>query len=245
MKGPNMSGTVKFVILSDSRSGTSLLSETLNSHPQIVCHGEVFHPTPRGHIKIREEERTLDQLVALREQDPVSFMRLVYDRPGAQAVGFKMWRNQNSEECDRLMADDSVAKIIYERTNILARFASSRLVKATGIYNLAPGAARPARLESKITFDRAEFDKYRARHERIFSTYRQNSRGPVLELTYKSLVEKGFDEVLSFLGAPLQPLAPQKEKLHDSRIIERFESAHHPLIVSTVTEMGCAEWLDE
>lgn len=169
-----MSKVKKFVILSDSRSGTSLLSETLNSHPDIVCHGEVFHPTPASHIKIHEDEITIDDLVSLREQDPAKFMDVIYNRPNVQAVGFKMWRSQNPEMCDSLMEDESVAKIIYERTNVLARYASSRLVKATGIYNLKAGAGRPEKLNTKIRFDEGEFEKYARRHRNIFSATAAN-----------------------------------------------------------------------
>lgn len=235
----------KFVILSDSRSGTSLLSETLNSHPEIVCHGEVFHPTPAGHIKISQDEASIDELVELRENDSDAFMETIYNRPDARIVGFKMWRNQNAEVCDEIMADESIAKIIYERTNILARFASSRLVKATGIYNLKPGAGRPEKLKAKICFNDQDFNKYARRHHNIFSKYRAESKGPVLDITYQSVVENGFEEVLSFLGVEQVPLINQKEKLHSSSILERFQESDHGTILETIKSFGHPNWIRE
>ncbi|MET1415864.1 hypothetical protein ABVF61_26575 [Roseibium sp. HPY-6] len=235
----------RFVILSDSRSGTSLLSETLNVHPQILCHGEVFHPKPSGHIKVPLEAKELEDLVALRENDTPAFMDWVFDHPDFEAVGFKIWRNQNPDQTDALMADDSVFKIIYERTNVLARFSSSRLVQATGIYNLKSDANRPTKLDTKITFNEAQFSKYLDSHRELFTLYREKSRGPVLDITYEEIKNNGFASVLDFLGLSFEALEPQKKKLHGSSIIDRFEPSVHNAIITAVTGAGHAEWVSE
>ena len=40
--------TTRFVILAAPRSGSNLLCTLLNSHPEILCHHEVFNPV--GHL---------------------------------------------------------------------------------------------------------------------------------------------------------------------------------------------------
>jgi hypothetical protein len=235
----------RFLILSDSRSGTSLLSETLNIHPQIVCHGEVFHPTPASHIKGDLSGTSIDNLLNLRDRDTADFLLWVYGQDGARAVGFKMWRSQNEVACDALMHDPTVLKIIYERKNVLARFSSSRLVKATGIYNIPVGRARPGKLDTLIEFNRKAFSGYLQKHNDLFAIYRHNSVGPKLEVSYQQIKEDGFGAVLDFLGVSALALTPQKEKLHGSSIIERFDPRFHKAIVEEIEAAGHPEWLTE
>lgn len=236
---------LQFVILSDSRSGTSLLSETLNSHPEILCHGEVFHPSPAHHIKGDRKGLTLEDAVALRDHDIDAYMAWVYDHPEARAVGFKMWRSHNQSACDDLIADRTVHKIIYERTNVLARFSSSRLVQATGIYNLPPGKARPGKLDTRITFDRKAFAAYLNKHQSLFSHYRNAAKGPVLDIAYEAIRDGDFSTVLNFLGVSQQDLTPQKAKLHGSAIIDRFEPQFHDTIRAVLDAAGHPEWAAE
>lgn len=240
-----MSTPRKFVILSDARSGTSLLSETLNSHPAIVCHGEIFHPTPTYHIKISQEEMAPEDLLSLRESDTQKFVDLVFDRPDAETVGFKMWRSQNAEYCNVLLNDETVAKIIYERRNILAKFSSIRLARETGVWNIKSGASRPKVLDKKLSFESQQFSDHANRHRGLFDYYRKNSKGRVFNTSYLDIVEHGFSEVLEFLEVPNVPLTPQKERLHSSSILERFQESDHDSVIRVVEELGHPEWLQE
>lgn len=235
----------KFVIMSDSRSGTSLLSETLYSHPEILCHGEVFHPNPVHHLRGTLKPLSVEEIKRRREEDPARFIDEVFDQPNYGAVGFKMWRAQNPEYCDRLLADPSVLKIIYERENVLARYSSSRLVKATGVYNMTPSGKRSQALEKLVSFDAGSFRSYLERHRELFEHYRAKARGRVLDLTYSDLVRNGFSEVLTFLGVEDIPLSPQKARLHSSDILSRFEPDAQDTIFRTLNEIGRPEWRTE
>jgi hypothetical protein len=221
------------------------LSETLNSHPDILCHGEPFHPTPHSHLKGDMRGLDLAAAVALRDTDPQAYVTWFYDHPEVKSVGFKIWHNQAPAIADQLMADTSVAKIIYERTNVLARFSSSRLVKETGIYNLKPGGKRSDKLDSLIDFNAKTFAAYLKQHNDMFAHYRANTKGPVLHSTYDEIKAGGFSTVLNFLGMADMPLVPQKEKLHGSSIIDRFDPKHHDLIHTTLQGIGHPEWVTE
>ncbi|PLL11133.1 hypothetical protein C0V75_17770 [Tabrizicola sp. TH137] len=235
----------RFVILSGSRSGTSLLSETLNVHPEILCHGELFHPTPASHIKRQEGDLSVEEAVALRDRDPIGYLDWALTRPGVAAAGFKMWRSQQDAVCDRLLADEATLKIIYERENVLARFSSSRLVKATGIYNINSERARPGKLNTLVDFNRKAFLGYFDAHRALFAGYRARARGPVLDLTYRDVIETGFSRVLAFLGVAEQALPPQKQRLHSNEILSRFAEADRDAIRKTLAEIGHPEWVSE
>ncbi|WGR61789.1 hypothetical protein E3U26_13500 (plasmid) [Paracoccus ferrooxidans] len=236
----------KFAVISDARSGTSLLTATLNSHPEVVCHGEIFHKSPKDfHIKVPKEEVNPEDLLSLRENDTEKFVELVYNRPGAKSVGFKMWRSQNSEYCDKVLADESVSKIIYERSNVLAKFSSSILAKETGVWNVNSGAARPKVLDKKLSFNPQQFLTYVNRHENLFKLYRNKAKGKVLDLSYLDVVGRGFSEVLEFIEVSNIDLKPQKEKLHSSSIIDRFEDSDHNIIIQTLNDINHPEWIQE
>lgn len=235
----------RFVILSGSRSGTSLLSETLNVHPEILCHGELFHPTPASHIKRQEGDLSLEEAVALRDSDPSGFLDWALNRPRVAVAGFKMWRSQHEAICDRLLADEETLKIIYERENVLARFSSSRLVKATGIYNLKSEKARPEKLDTLVDFNRKAFFDYLDAHRALFSAYREKARGRVLYLTYHDIVENGFSRVLQFLGVSEVALLPQKQRLHSNEILLRFAEKDRETIRKILDEVGHPEWISE
>ncbi|WP_148044829.1 hypothetical protein [Paracoccus pantotrophus] len=236
----------KFVILSDAHSGTSLLTATLNSHPEIICHGEIFHPDPKDyHIKVPKEEIDPQRLLALREQDAQKFVELVYDRQGVNAVGFKMWRSQNARCCDELLEDQGISKIIYERKNVLAKFSSMLLAKETGVWNINPGAARPKSLDKRLVFNASQFINYFKKHEDLFQLYRNSSKGRTLEISYLDIVDSGFSSVLEFIDVSNMNLAPKKEKLHGSSIMDRFREDDHDAIVETLNKLNRPEWVLE
>jgi hypothetical protein len=235
----------RFVIVTMSRSGTSLLSETLNSHSQIVCHGEVYHPNPVWHIKDKFVERSFEEVLKFRAADPVAYLEWVYQRPDVAAVGFKMWRSQNPEVCDALLADESVSKIIYERTNVLARYSSSNLVHASGVYNMGKDQKRSKSLDQKVAFDLHKFRATLAKHRDGYTNIRQRAKGHVLDLTYDGLVSGGFADILAFLGVGQTDLTPQKQKLHGSDILNRFEDTHHAEIRAELVRIGHEEWCRE
>ena len=49
---------VKFCIISQARSGSTLLREALHSHPDIVCHGEVLSRSWINKLIPKEGERS-------------------------------------------------------------------------------------------------------------------------------------------------------------------------------------------
>ena len=105
----------KFVIICNIRTGSTMLSSILASHPQAICFFELFHrhleSVPFSVPGYQRKSKNL-KIVALRNSNPVEFLRSEIYKPQKreiQAVGFKLLYPQarkgdpwwNSSEFDR------------------------------------------------------------------------------------------------------------------------------------------------
>jgi len=147
----------RFVIFSSARSGTSLVTATLERHPEIFMHAEIFQKKRENHIlKAFRDSHDVDALAA----QPRRLARAVLDwTPGPPVVGFKMWTWQAPAVARELLADAGVHKIVIERRNRLAAFSSVRLAFTTGTWNRWPGDG-PAPPPPLLPFDAAEFAEF-------------------------------------------------------------------------------------
>lgn len=237
---------VKFVILSEARSGTSLLSGTLGSHPEIMCHGEIYHEKTEWHLLGNFAGKAKEEIQELRKNEN-TFLERVFDQDGYKAVGFKMWRNQNPAACKSLLADDSIYKITYERDNKLAQFSSNLLANQTGIWNLTSGAnvekIKPEMPE--LAFNVNDFKKFIEFQKDTFDFYIKNVSGPFIHLKYSEIVLEGYSRVLDFLCVKPMELEPAMTKLYSSDILSRFAPADRTEILETLEAIGHSEWAFE
>ena len=89
---------VRFVIIAQARSGSTLLRLALHAHPDVVCHGEVLSAAwmnrlvPQGQKAVDQSPK--DQILRLwdeRENDPGQFLeRWVYSGFSQSCIGFKV-----------------------------------------------------------------------------------------------------------------------------------------------------------
>ena len=235
---------MKFVVMSNARSGTSLLTETLNSHPDIICHGEIFHPDPTWHLKGTFANLSVEAKIEKR-RNLEDFVESVFNQRGAAAVGAKMWLDQNPEWCGNFLADESIYKIIYERANKLAQFSSGTLAKRTQIWNLNPGKKLPAGNDIKLDFDEQAFKRFIKHQSASFDYYRSNAEGPVLEVKFETIAAGDFGDVLKFLQVRNIPLQPQKSKIYSSDILSRYKQDDHKVIMRVLQELKHEEWVFE
>ncbi len=122
----------RFVILAVPRTGSNLLCTLLNSHPQILCHHEVFNPQGvftaldyRGHGLAVE---SLQQ----RDHDPLGFLDRVWQTgQTTTCVGFKWTRGQNQDVLKSVVEDTGVKKIVLRRRNRIKTYVSERIAQET------------------------------------------------------------------------------------------------------------------
>jgi len=234
----------KFVLLSEARSGTSLITETLRTHPRILAHGEIFHPRVEWHL--RSEFLACNDLEK-RVSDPVGFTKdLLAQNFDHDVVGFKMWRSQSEPACDYVLQDPSVVKIILERENKLAHFSSRILAKETNVWNV--NSSKPfnnASRTNQVAFNRGAFRNFVEYHNNLTNYYVSNAVGTVVRMNYRQAARLELDEVFAALDLEKLPLQPQTRKLYSDVILDRFQPQYHELIRQSLEEMNKTDWLLE
>ena len=104
----------KFVIISDARTGSTLLMQLLNLHPDIIALGEEFK-----NLREKSCKEIWNDIFRKRPKE-------------IQWVGFKLfyfhpWQNQDQDVWDFIKADEEIIIIHLTRKNILRSFVSKQI----------------------------------------------------------------------------------------------------------------------
>ncbi len=158
-----------------------------------------------------------------------------------------MWYSQARETADALLADESVWKIVLERSNRLAGYSSDRLAKVTRVYHVRKAEELDSYRQANplLTFDREDFLGNVRRRDRLHGIYRRRAAGPVFQMTYGELSVGIFPRLFEFLGLPDHPVEMRHRKLNASDILARFRPEDHDAIRATLDELGHPEWVQE
>ncbi len=207
----------RFVIVSARRSGSNLLCTLIDSHPDALCHHELFNP--RGIFTALDLRDTATPLhdIAARERDPVAYLAQVwrYAR-GHACVGFKMTPEQHPEILHAVLDDAGIAKIVLRRDNPLRALVSERIADITGRWEAYAGevggqdididpGARP-----RVHVEHDELDRHVRQVQAFYdglTDAMQRSGQRWLELRYESLFDAGEQRRLcDYLGLSPRPL---------------------------------------
>ena len=127
----SLSDSSSFLILSPSRSGSTMLRKLLDQHPDACCHGELLTRFRKGSTSSGGSSLLLDEEKAktLLEEDHTSFALDAVLQSPQLATGVKiLFRDvQNPEFADlfeKLFSDSSVKVLFLWRRNLVARFLS-------------------------------------------------------------------------------------------------------------------------
>ncbi len=134
-------GYVRFIIIGDARTGSSMLVQALNSSPGIVCFREVFN----GRLdfvdfSVDGYDNFSSRAIALRKEDPVRFLheRVFGRHPrDVRAVGFKFLYAHHwyfPRLLDELVADERIKVVHLRRRNALRMLVSLKLAQETGVW---------------------------------------------------------------------------------------------------------------
>ena len=138
-------GYTRFVILGHARTGSTLLAQAINSHPRIMCFGEVFNWV-HHYVDFAldgYDDSNIDDF-NLRKNDPAAFLqnRIFCQPPGmTSAVGFKLHYFHCSPPwgfttlLDHLAQDKGIRILHLQRRNMLRSLASEKIAAATGDYS--------------------------------------------------------------------------------------------------------------
>ena len=217
--------TDKFMISCTARSGSSMLSTLLNSHPRVLCHGEILaapHESAGPYHDLRSQGADVDDwLRDYRKERPEAFLYDVCFNPaGHQSIGFKFKLEESLTSAYKsfreLLAADKDVKIIHlQRKNILDKYISLQMTKQTGVFSIRSSSQRPDL--RPFTIDIPDFIAYvrkdRQRYEAAFEMFRDH---PCLHLTYEELCESrpaALAKVQDFLELPQAQLSTMMIKV--------------------------------
>jgi LPS sulfotransferase NodH len=236
----------RFVILSARRSGSNLLCTLIDSHPDALCHHELFNPSGIfTALDLRDTATPLHDIAA-RERDPIAYLAQVwrYAR-GHACIGFKMTPDQHPQILQAVLEDIGIAKIVLRRDNPLRALVSERIAEITGRWEAYAGEGGGQETNPgerpPIHVERDELDE----HVRQVQTFydgltdaMQRSGQRWLELRYESLFDADEQHRLcDFLGLSTRPLQARSirqnpeplERLLDNADALRLSLASTPL----------------
>lgn len=228
----------KFAIAGVQRSGTTLITTSLNSHPDIRCEGELFKMLPpRGTVDVKDSGyRThLQTSFRLRVEDLLWRRRSVYRyldqfylAAGWKAAGFKLMRNQLFARRFPMVSDylveRQVSVIHVIRENVLKVYLSRLGARRRRTFHSTQSQREPAlfvpvtNLESELS----AIEKQTAELRTFFE-----GSVPYLAITYEQYManpEGEAQRMLEFLGVPAARLQSFLVKLNPDKLSELVEN---------------------
>jgi LPS sulfotransferase NodH len=202
-----MSHPKRFVVLALPRTGSNWLCTLLDSHPQILCHHELFNPDGI-HYSISHREGQIDLgSVAERDRNPLAMLdRAWRETLGYPVVGFKHNRDQSAEILQALFADRELSIVHMRRRNRVRTVLSEIVAQATGEWESYPG--RPLGEPPRITVDADELRRRIAVNEKYETSLTEAlaaSGQRQLTVTYEELASTAEQRrVLEFLAVDPQ-----------------------------------------
>ncbi len=254
----NNSSYNKFILLGNSRTGSSLLRTYLSSHSDIVCYDELFDMEKTVFNYIGFPHKNDKSLLKFRDKYSIEFLnKFVFRgyRNNIVAVGFKIFYHQFNNEIRNYLYNSCNLKIIHlKRRNILDSYISLKFASTTGIWSLVNHDfyknAKAENMEKfttssklhtcnkniKLKIDFDDCKKYLEQTEKNIKYYDNLFKNhDVLEIYYEDFsenIQQVKKQIFSFLSASdtsfVSPMIKVNTKQHKD-IIENYDEIKHKL----------------
>lgn len=235
--------TTRFLIACEARTGSNWLCGLLNSHPEVLCHHEVFHPDALYYaFGFRDGRLAHLGTPADRDRDPRRFAHELWNADfDRSAVGFKILGGQVPDLLRELLADGSIHKLILRRRNRVRAFVSLLRARQTGHWaqNSYDGVA--------VHVDPGELLEFVRGYEKHYAFLRAATVGqPALELVYEDLQQEPWriGDVLRFLGVGAQGVSLHARNARQSQDGLQRAIANHAELSAALhgTPLGDELW---
>jgi len=217
----------RFVLVTHPRCGSTYLATLLNSHPQVLCHGELFYRL-QVFYAVGYRDGSLHLATAEeRDADPRGFLDKVWAHPfGNSAVGFKLVAGQHPGAFEAVYADLGVRAIVLRRRNRLKKFVSALIAEREQMWThykhrFRPEDLKPVQVEVSLDGLRSYLDSERAFYDGVTAELARRPK-PWVEVFYEDLFTGGgaVEGLLGFLGVEpgARELEPATHKRNSRRL---------------------------
>lgn len=239
-----MRENTNFVILGTQRTGTTLIRTSIDSHPDILCCGEVFLLGRRPYSKDdgfwRYSRLTIGNRVRALlspKRAASEYLDQLYSRTEYAAIGFKLMFGHYLKRpyIWPLLVDKDVRFILVRRRNLLKTLVSRRSASESGVYHVSrtlnvgsavdDWRARGVRLDPATII--SDLDAIRTED----AAWKNQLTGdiPNIEIIYEDYIrdiENQNRRILEFLGVRTLPLTSDLKKVNPddlSQSIKNFD----------------------
>lgn len=213
-------GPIRFVVLCQPRTGSSLLNASLRQHPEIEMHGEILnHRYP--HRMPQDGYQRLRSALSTRTHPAVG-CNLHAFQPDRVWDGWRRW-----ESAWNALADDSSIKVIHlQRIDTLAQMASWKIAQLLSRWGRQDDIIdRPT-----IAISPDEYRWFRDWNRSVMEWRLSHLQGrSILPVTYESLCnewEPALARIQDFIGVrylPLRQVTTRNERRPLSEVIENYD----------------------
>lgn len=232
----------KFVLAATPRSGSNYVVETLNLHPDVLCHYELARPKEVTKALHLQDKLTLE----LRKEDPQSFVDLAFTPSKNQsAVGFKIFIHDDQNIFDIILKNNSVRFIVLERENRLAAFSSQEIAMQTNVW----GSIEERGPEQKaVVFDSKKFSNYCIavdKYYRDLEVALKHNGHKFFKIEYMNIKDPQKSEsIFKFLGVEGRRVgAPIRKKQNSPCVVNRFTNSGD--VLTYLEGIDRMEWANE
>ena len=219
---------IPFVIISQARSGSTMVGSAVSRHPNVVMHGEIFgaHHYPLNFYGVDENlpwPTPLEiALKKIRDHDVVNFLdQFVFADTARARVGFKFKFEEFAlwPAVIDYIAERKVPIIYLRRLNLFDRYVSDVKAAHSGVFNTTDkansGTVGVSDILSLLSVEKISqsIDAGKTYHNTLRDRFYAN---PILSLTYEGLLDdwaKCFRDICNFLKITELNLLPISERM--------------------------------
>lgn len=225
----------KFIVAGVQRSGTTLVTTSLDSHPDIHCAGELFKMRrPRGRVEVLDGgyRAYLDSALWLKLADRLLRRRVVYgfldgffEHQDFKAVGFKLMNNHTVPGQFPMavpyLIDRQVSIIHVIRENVFKTYLSRLVAQNRRVFHATQEPGELPRLTVPTTDLKRKLSRIEEQGSRLTELF--SGSVPYVACVYENYVADPQAEgwkLLSFLGVPVATLRSPLVKLGSDDLSE-------------------------
>jgi hypothetical protein len=238
---------VNFVIVSQPRSGSTFLIDTLSSNEQVFCDNELYNLSNIARLDPDNDNTDL-AAVQYRDRDPVSFYHEFYGSDfakGVYALGFNFMLGHHADVLKTIVEDKDLKIVYLERENKLAQASSWFRALEDRIW--ATRESVQIDLEHKTSFNRYAYNEYIRAAQTLDYLFKHAllDRDNVLHVTYADFSDMKalLMRIASFLTVRDEFRFSDIKKQNPNRICNRFVNGKE--VKKYLTAVNQAHWLEE